>query len=77
MFSDAVRTSIQLTSPNPPPPPLPPKRLLSPHLADEFGNPLSSDKRRKWCDEPENLEGLYFNTEHVYTMHLYQHVSQT
>lgn len=38
------------------------------------GNPLSPEKRRKWCDVPKNLQGLKFLPEHVYTFHLWQHV---
>ena len=38
------------------------------------GNPVSSDKRRKWCDVPKNLVGKQFNPDHVYTFHIWQHV---
>lgn len=36
---------------------------------------MAAEKRRKWCDDPANVEGLEFGTEHVYTMHVWQHVS--
>jgi hypothetical protein len=62
-----TRTLTPTTAQNPEP------RLLAPELSDE-GRPLSADKRRKWCDDPENVEGLELDTDHVYTFHLWQHV---
>lgn len=38
------------------------------------GNPVSSDKRRKWCDTPKNLSGRQFSPDHVYTFHIWQHL---
>jgi hypothetical protein len=36
------------------------------------GAPMSADKRRKWCDNPKNLEGKMFDTNNVYTFHIWQ-----
>lgn len=49
-------------------------RLFSPGLSDRHGRPLPSDRRRKWCDVPRNLEGLEFKPDHVYTLHIWQHL---
>ncbi|GBF89589.1 hypothetical protein Rsub_02307 [Raphidocelis subcapitata] len=49
-------------------------RLVHPALADAAGNPVSSDKRRRWCDEPANIEGLMVDTDLVYTLQLWQHM---
>ncbi|KIZ05346.1 hypothetical protein MNEG_2608 [Monoraphidium neglectum] len=49
-------------------------RLLSSKLADKEGGPLTADRRRKWCDEPANVEGLSFDTDNVYTFHVWQHL---
>jgi hypothetical protein len=49
-------------------------RLLHPALVSADGSPMPAEKRRRWCDEPKNVEGMYFDTEHVYTLHLWQHV---
>eukprot|EP00878_Enallax_costatus_P000528 GHUV01000623.1.p1 GENE.GHUV01000623.1~~GHUV01000623.1.p1 ORF type:complete len:349 (+),score=116.38 GHUV01000623.1:263-1309(+) len=49
-------------------------RLFSADLADKKGNPVSSDKRRKWCDVPKNLAGKQFTPDHVYTFHIWQHL---
>ncbi|GBF87353.1 hypothetical protein Rsub_00064 [Raphidocelis subcapitata] len=49
-------------------------RLVAPGLADKSGAPLSSDKRRKWCDNPKNLEGCKFVPGLTYTLHIWQHL---
>ncbi|GBF99475.1 hypothetical protein Rsub_12143 [Raphidocelis subcapitata] len=49
-------------------------RLFCPAIADKHGRPLPSDKRRKWCDQPKNLGGRAFGTDHVYTFHIWQHL---
>lgn len=50
-------------------------RLWSPDLADKDGNPIDSEKRREWCDNPSHLEGMYFEPdEYVYTFHIWQHL---
>eukprot|EP00775_Hariotina_reticulata_P003808 gene3808-4065_t len=49
-------------------------RLFSPALADKNNQPLTAAKRRKWCDQPKNLEGLMLDTENVYTFHIWQHL---
>ncbi|KAI8474441.1 MAG: hypothetical protein J3K34DRAFT_407807 [Monoraphidium minutum] len=49
-------------------------RLLSPALCDGRGRPMEADKRRKWCDDPDNVEGLAFDPDLVYTFHIYQHM---
>jgi hypothetical protein len=38
------------------------------------GNPLSAEERRRWCDNPAHMEGLWFDPAHVYTYHSYQHI---
>ena len=43
-------------------------------LSAAAGNPVSSDKRRKWCDVPKNLSGRQFSTDHVYTFHIWHHL---
>jgi hypothetical protein len=50
-------------------------RLLAAQLSDSKGHPLSADKRRKWCDDEDNAAGLFFETDLVYTFHLWQDVS--
>jgi hypothetical protein len=50
-------------------------RLIHPALVDEDGGPLPAERRRKWADEPANIEGLHFDTDLVYTIHAWQHVS--
>jgi hypothetical protein len=35
---------------------------------------MTADKRRKWCDVATNLEGKTFTTEHVWTIHIWQHL---
>ena len=49
-------------------------RLFAPELVDKHGRPLTAERRRKWCDAPRNLEGKRFSTEHVYTLHIWQHL---
>ncbi|GBF92361.1 hypothetical protein Rsub_05563 [Raphidocelis subcapitata] len=48
--------------------------LLTPALRDASGQPLPAERRRRWCDDPAHLEGLYFGTDHVYTFHVWQHL---
>lgn len=38
------------------------------------GDPLPSDRRRKWCDTPKNLVGKQFSPDYVYTFHIWQHL---
>jgi hypothetical protein len=33
-----------------------------------------SERRRKWCDNPKNLEGLTLSPDHTYTFHIWQHL---
>jgi hypothetical protein len=64
----------------PTPPPAPSSRhprLIHPDLADADGNPLPVEARRKWADNPANVEGLWYDTDLVYTIHAWQHVSLT
>lgn len=49
--------------------------MISPALADADGNPVSSDKRRRWCDEPANIKDIWISTDQVFTLQLWQHVS--
>jgi len=42
---------------------------------DADGGPLSGEKRRKYCDVKENLEGAKLEPGLVYTFHFWQHVS--
>jgi hypothetical protein len=49
-------------------------RLWSSDLVDKKGLPLAADRRRKWCDVAKNLEGRTFDTEHVWTFHIWQHL---
>eukprot|EP00775_Hariotina_reticulata_P003271 gene3271-3548_t len=49
-------------------------RLFAPELVDKDGAPMSADKRRKWCDNPKNLEGKMFDTNNIYTFHIWQHL---
>jgi hypothetical protein len=35
---------------------------------------MAAEKRRKWCDVVKNLEGKTFDTEHVWTFHIWQHL---
>jgi len=49
-------------------------RLFSSELVDKKGNPFPAEKRRKWCDVVKNLEGKTFDTEHVWTFHIWQHL---
>lgn len=67
------------------PPLLPTRNPVPPH-SDAFlpstrpapaaaaGAPLPADRRRKWCDVAKNLEGRTFDTEHVWTFHIWQHL---
>eukprot|EP00879_Flechtneria_rotunda_P006722 GHRR01007062.1.p1 GENE.GHRR01007062.1~~GHRR01007062.1.p1 ORF type:complete len:368 (+),score=129.92 GHRR01007062.1:238-1341(+) len=48
-------------------------RLLSPQLADKNGEPLASEKRRRWFDSPSNAESVVLSREYVYTWHVWQH----
>ena len=50
-------------------------RLLSPALAGPGGAPVPADRRRKWADDPANVEGLWYDPDLVYTVHVWQHVS--
>lgn len=36
-------------------------------LLPTTGQPLSSSARQRYFDKPSNLEGVVFDTEHVYT----------
>jgi len=49
---------------------------MSPELADATGAPMSAERRRKWCDEPANVDGLTYDPDLVYTFHMWQHVSR-
>ena len=49
-------------------------RLFAPELADKHGNALPAERRRRWCDAPRNLEGRAFSPDHVYTLHIWQHL---
>lgn len=49
-------------------------RLFSDELSDKSGKALTADKRRKWCDQPKNLEGRKFDPELTYTFHIWQHL---
>lgn len=35
---------------------------------------MNADKRRKWCDNPANLEGRVLGTEYVWTIQFWQHM---
>jgi hypothetical protein len=35
---------------------------------------MPADKRRKFCDNPANIEDMYWEPEYVYTQHVYQHL---
>ncbi|GBF98235.1 hypothetical protein Rsub_11055 [Raphidocelis subcapitata] len=48
-------------------------RLLHPALVNADGSPWAADKRRKWCDAPENVGDLYFEPGLVYTFCWWQH----
>jgi len=51
-------------------------RLLSEHFMDAEGRPLNAEKRRRWCDDPAHLESVgEFDSQYVYTFHMWQHVS--
>jgi hypothetical protein len=49
-------------------------RLFAPELAAPGGGPLPADKRRRWCDTPANLADRFITPEHVFTLHIYQHL---
>ena len=53
--------------------PVPAAPLPSPPVQDSRGAALSSDRRRKFCDAPANVEGVTFGTDLVYTFHFWQH----
>lgn len=38
------------------------------------GQPVCSDKRRRWCDMPKNLHNRFLDTDHVYTFQIWQHL---
>jgi len=49
-------------------------RLMSPKFVGKNGAPMSSEQRRKFCDNPANTEELYFEPEYVYTQHVWCHL---
>jgi hypothetical protein len=50
-------------------------RLFEPSLvAGKAGEPMHADKRRRWCDVPKNLDGRMYDTDHVWTFHIWQHL---
>ncbi|KAI8475377.1 MAG: hypothetical protein J3K34DRAFT_404728 [Monoraphidium minutum] len=48
-------------------------RIMLPRAVDSQSKPLASEKRRKWCDVPANMEGAVFDPQYVYTFHFWQH----
>lgn len=52
----------------PPPRPRPPRRRQ-----DSRGNPLPSEKRRKWCDVPSHVCDAAYRPGLVYTFKFWQH----
>lgn len=49
---------------------------MNPGLAEADGSPLAAEKRRRWMDDPANLERVKFEPGYVYTLHVWQHVSR-
>ncbi|KAK9834527.1 hypothetical protein WJX74_003723 [Apatococcus lobatus] len=47
-------------------------RLAVPFLSSS-GKPWASSKRKGWMSDKRNLQGRRFDTQHVWTFHLYQH----
>ncbi|GBF92362.1 hypothetical protein Rsub_05564 [Raphidocelis subcapitata] len=48
-------------------------RLMLPKAVDSHGNPLPSEKRRKWCDVPANVCSASYKPGLVYTFKFWQH----
>jgi hypothetical protein len=49
--------------------------LIVPNLRGKDGLPLPPTKRAKYFCVPKNRAGLFFDTEHVWTFHTWQHLA--
>eukprot|EP00775_Hariotina_reticulata_P007980 gene7980-8178_t len=48
-------------------------RLLHDELTDKNGNPMPSEKRRRWFDVAANAQKVIISKDYVYTWHIWQH----